>query len=230
MAAQHKKYHFVYKITNSINGKYYIGVHSTNVIEDGYMGSGSLLRRDIKEHGINNFEREILHHFETRHEALQKEMEIVNFDFLRDEMTYNLVIGGAMGVRTVKEKAIHFAPAKVRDIVYKTTDKPYERYNESIYYKLIPRQPGKIKNPTKFQKQIEEILTRMIPDVMISIEQMYNNKYTHASIKKLLDKYPHSHDIVELSWDCTYQITTKFDGKIETFKYITSYPVQKVAA
>jgi len=33
-----KKYHFIYKTTNLLNGKYYYGMHSTDNLEDGYVG------------------------------------------------------------------------------------------------------------------------------------------------------------------------------------------------
>ena len=37
--------HYVYEITNNINGKIYVGVHSTKDVNDGYMGSGKHLKQ-----------------------------------------------------------------------------------------------------------------------------------------------------------------------------------------
>jgi len=86
--------HLIYKTTNNLNSKVYIGVHSTKNINDSYLGSGTYLKSAISKHGSNNFTKEILFNFNTRKEALLKEEELVNNDFVLDSNTYNLKLGG----------------------------------------------------------------------------------------------------------------------------------------
>ena len=88
------KYHYFYKITNLINGKYYYGIHSTNNLDDGYMGSGKALRTSIKKYGLENFSKEILKFFDTIEELSDYEKLIVNEKLLEDPNCYNMVKGG----------------------------------------------------------------------------------------------------------------------------------------
>lgn len=88
------KYNYFYKITNMKNGDFYYGVHSTNDLNDGYMGSGKKLRMSYKEHGIKNFSKEILKFFDSRKELLEYERMVVNRDMILDPCCYNLCIGG----------------------------------------------------------------------------------------------------------------------------------------
>lgn len=99
MARKEKKYHFIYKTTNVLSGKYYIGMHSTDDLEDGYLGSGTRLRYSINKHGKENFIREILEYCETRELLKQRETEIVNLDEIGKNQCINLKVGGYGGFR-----------------------------------------------------------------------------------------------------------------------------------
>jgi hypothetical protein len=83
----------VYKITNIVNGKYYIGMHKTKDLDDGYMGSGTYIRRSIRKYGKENFIKEILFVFDNEQDMRNKEKELV----VIAENTYNLNDGGAGG-------------------------------------------------------------------------------------------------------------------------------------
>ena len=88
-----KKY-TIYKITNITNGKIYIGSHITTNLDDGYMGSGSNIKLDIKKYGLANFKKDILFVFENKEDMINKEIEIVNEEFIEREDTYNIIKGG----------------------------------------------------------------------------------------------------------------------------------------
>lgn len=92
-----KKHHVVYKTTNLVNGKIYIGLHSTNNIYDSYLGSGWVLKSAIKKYGKENFKKVILCSCDTRKQARAAEAALVNGDFCKRPDTYNLTVGG-MGV------------------------------------------------------------------------------------------------------------------------------------
>ena len=87
-------YHTIYKITNMINGKFYYGVHSTEQINDNYMGSGNGIRNAIKKYGIENFKKEIICVFEDREQALTFEKSLVSEQLILDPMCYNSTVGG----------------------------------------------------------------------------------------------------------------------------------------
>lgn len=89
-----KKYYYVYKIVNEVNGKEYIGFHSTNDLDDGYMGSGKLIKAAIEKYGIDKFRKEIIQMFDNREDAEQLERELVNEDYVNRDDTYNISLGG----------------------------------------------------------------------------------------------------------------------------------------
>lgn len=91
------KYHYVYRTVNKINGKFYIGKHSTNNLDDGYLGSGKVLKKAIEKYGVENFEKKILCFCDSSDEALKVEEFLVTDYIINREDCYNLKKGGKGG-------------------------------------------------------------------------------------------------------------------------------------
>lgn len=90
-------YYTIYKITNNVNGKIYIGKHQTKNPMDGYYGSGKLIREAIKKYGKENFTKEVLFLFDSEQEMNQKEKELITEEFVSRNDTYNAGVGGEGG-------------------------------------------------------------------------------------------------------------------------------------
>lgn len=114
--------YIVYKTTNLINSKIYIGVHYTNPdIFDGYIGCG-VSKKDrkkkvkkgfpeaVRKYGYENFKRETLFVYpdteEGKLEAYAKEAELVNVEFIKKHDNYNLTVGGIFAPSFVLQKVV----------------------------------------------------------------------------------------------------------------------------
>lgn len=91
------KHHIIYKTTCLVTGRFYIGLHSTDDLDDGYLGSGLRLAHSLQKHGAEQHTRIILEHCSSREELKRREAEIVNERLLQDERCMNIALGGGEG-------------------------------------------------------------------------------------------------------------------------------------
>ena len=90
-----QKFYIVYKTTNNFNSKFYIGMHSTFNIEDGYLGSGVILLKAIKKYGKESFTREIIASCVSSEVARDIERQLVQYHMTVDKRScYNRAFGG----------------------------------------------------------------------------------------------------------------------------------------
>ena len=115
MPRKQHTYHYIYKTTCKISGKYYVGMHSTSNLEDGYIGSGKRLWNSIRKHGRENHSIEILEWFSERSSLKEREKELVNESLLQDPMCMNLKLGGEGGFCNEEHK-MKFVQAGIKSM------------------------------------------------------------------------------------------------------------------
>lgn len=87
----------MYETTNTITQKIYVGIHKTKNINDGYLGSGKIIRQAIEKYGKEAFTRRIISFYDSENEMREAEKNYVTEDFVARDDTYNLVVGGGCG-------------------------------------------------------------------------------------------------------------------------------------
>lgn len=106
--SNNKKYYYFYKITNLKNGNFYYGVHSTNNLDDGYMGSGAIIKSIIKKYGTEFLQKDIIKFFDSAKAMYAYEKMVVTNEMLQNPKCYNLTEGG------VGYDINHFVPEYVK--------------------------------------------------------------------------------------------------------------------
>ena len=97
MPRKEKKYHIIYKITNLKTQRYYIGMHSTDNINDSYFGGGDIIKNSVKKHGRGAHFKEVLEYLPNRKSLAERERQIINEDLLNDPKCMNIIRGGECG-------------------------------------------------------------------------------------------------------------------------------------
>lgn len=105
--------HTLYKSINNRNGKFYVGVHSTNDVgfgtedwKDPYVGSGKSILRALKKYGRGCFDVEVIAYFDNEDYAYDAERDLITEDWIqRNKNVYNMVVGGGKPPKTTKESA-----------------------------------------------------------------------------------------------------------------------------
>lgn len=94
------KFHYTYKITllkGSLSGYYYYGQHSTDNLNDGYIGSGTILKKYYKKYGAlegDTYIKEIVAFFNNLEDLNNAEYDLIGDKFKDDELCLNLRAGG----------------------------------------------------------------------------------------------------------------------------------------
>ena len=182
-------YFVIYKVTNKINGKYYIGRHATKNLNDSYMGSGKGITNAIKKYGVENFSKEIIAETTSREKLWDLEKEIVNSNVVKDPMSYNMAFGGKHYLHGLKEYDYH-AFIRHQQKAGRTYAKNFVGKSKSWHAK------GGSASSTKRSKQyIYEITTDLNKKYVVNglefKELCYKQKWNYNTLhwKKSMNKY-----------------------------------------
>lgn len=86
---------YIYKITNQVNGKIYIGKRKSSTFDEEYWGSGTRLKVALAEFGKDNFKREIIEWCSTSDILKEREKYWIEIFNSRDpDIGYNIKPGG----------------------------------------------------------------------------------------------------------------------------------------
>lgn len=151
--------YIVYLTVNIKNNKIYIGIHKTsNKGFDGYLGNGVYINKPssykfgrtpfehaVSKYGVDSFKRVTIKEFDNLQDALNLEIELVNYEFIKRKDTYNITLGG--GLPPIKEIGVHKyslsgeyieSYKSIKDAAFKTTG------NKSINISRAAKNPGAV--------------------------------------------------------------------------------------
>lgn len=121
--------HYVYEITNLVNGKKYIGKRSCkcDINNDPYMGSGVLIKKAITKYGKENFEKIIIKVCDSEEDAYSYEKCYINAkQAYKDPQYYNIGSGGLgnqKGVPRTKQSILKVLETKRKNGTLPVGDK-----------------------------------------------------------------------------------------------------------
>lgn len=101
--SQNKVYGYIYRTTNEVNHKTYIGQHKKDYFDEKYLGSGVLIKQAVRKYGRFNFSLTLLKTCFSKEELNNEEQRIIKLERERGHAEYNISDGGVgtKGVRLV---------------------------------------------------------------------------------------------------------------------------------
>jgi hypothetical protein len=220
------EYNIVYKTTNLINGKIYVGKHiqyDTSAF-DGYLGSGTLLWEAIESYGIENFKRETIEFCESEKISFQRENYWVEMLSARDlNVGYNIQIGG-YGFTSEQLKDIRKDPKFIEKVSRLTTG---SNNPASIYHYILKSPDG-----TMFETDcLAEFcrnhgLNRGLMNMVMNGKRNHHRKWTSISKKlKTENKKPY---IILTNSEKLLKIKEEKISKIKEYYRSTEYREKRI--
>jgi group I intron endonuclease len=155
--ADQRKFHVIYKTTCIVTGKFYLGMHSTDNLDDGYLGSGSILSRSIKKYGKEKHTYEVLEFLPDRKTLSLREEQLITPELRANPMCMNIRTGGTGNQpgKALKEETKTKMSASLKQMWEKLKASGYQKPKQS------PEQIANRVAKNTGQKRSEETKQRM---------------------------------------------------------------------
>jgi hypothetical protein len=196
----------IYKITNIINNKIYIGQDKNNRVN--YLGSGDLIKLSIKKYGKENFTKEILRICESQDELNYYEKHYISsYNSTDKTVGYNISFGGTNGTMFNRQHSYETKQKmSVSHLGKEKSDKHKENISKSLTGKkmsdetkqkmsnsnlYIGKQKGGLSEETKLKisksktgkKMTDEVKKKMSESRIGVNNGFYGKKHSEAFMK-----------------------------------------------
>lgn len=195
--------HFtVYKTTNVVNNKFYIGCHKTDDPLDDYLGSGTALIKAIVRYGKNSFHKEVIAIFDNSEDMFSLEEALVTDDLLKTSNCYNSKKGGKGGWDHIHNDSLTKAKIKESLLKYYTDNpeawnKTKSKISQSLKeYYVDPSNRKKLSNAARKAMNRPDVKRKLIAE---NLKRAQDPLYAEKISKSLEGKIFIHHDRVEKS-------------------------------
>jgi hypothetical protein len=166
----------IYKTTNLVNGKIYIGKDSKN--DPTYLGSGIILKAAISKYGVDSFKKEVIEECDSKDKLDEREIFwIKEYNTTDRNVGYNVARGGTGGDTTSnhpnKDKIIEARNKKVSESLIGHYVSDEARKNQSISH------------TGWFDRMAKEEQEEYRIKQSIALKEYYSNNKHHSKGKNL---------------------------------------------
>jgi group I intron endonuclease len=164
----------IYKTTNLINNKIYVGQDSHN--NPAYLGSGKILNNAIKKYGKDNFKKEILEECSSKKELNEREIYWINkLNSTDTNVGYNIATGGHGG------NLGELVNKKIASTIRQLYNDPNSVYNSTEYKNRLSKgQEGRI---------VTEVTRKKISEAQKGEKAYWYGKKNDLHSTKMREKY-----------------------------------------
>lgn len=177
----------IYKTTNLINGKIYIGQDTKN--DPRYLGSGKIIKRAIKKYGYENFKKEIIEVCYNQNELdIREKYWINNLKTTDENIGYNISFGGQTGwmrgLKHSEETKKNYSLNRKGKLTGYKNGMYGKKHSEESKKKMGVPQIGE-KNGMYGKKHSEKTIKKISESLSGTKNSFYGKKHSEVTKKKM---------------------------------------------